>query len=296
MKKAGRLVQIFILILLTGTAAYPISVAERSNKDYYYITGILREIKPMIANFKNDSNQKAIETITKNYEEASLQYYGQNFDDSAAKFYNLKLDIMKMMEELSTLYLQRTDELLKSTIEDNKSIEIFLELDRRNGYASYFNKPFDPLKDVKPYDEKFTAKDYHFYFDAAKIERYLKNGFYHYHEAKRIQAGEDIAFIKSRKKIKTENIDFVINKYMNVIIMCRIAKESALEIYRVKNQNVTANILDKYQIRKEHFTPIFDDRIPEKFKVDAVDNVKLLYNVELTRRKKTMDRLGLKDS
>jgi len=296
MKKAGRLFQILLIILLTGTAAYPISVAERSSKDYYYTTKILRELKPMISNFRNESNQKAMESITKNYEDASLQYYGQNFDDSAAKFYNLKIEIMNMMEELSALYLQRTDELLKSTIEDNKSIEIFLELDRRNGYASYFNKPFDPLKDVMPYDEKFSAKDYHFYFDAAKIERYLKNGFYHYHEAKRVHEGEDIKFIKSRKKIKTENLNYVIDKYMNVIKMCRIGKESALEIYRVKNQHNAGNILDKYQIRKDQLTPIFDDRIPEKFKVDAVDNVKLLYTVELARRKKTMDKLGLKDS
>ncbi|HOP63026.1 MAG TPA: hypothetical protein PK906_06620 [Spirochaetota bacterium] len=296
MKIAGRSLQIIIAILLTATSAYPISVAERSSKDYYYTTKILRELKPMIANFKNDSNQKMMESITKNYEDASLQYYGQNFDDSSAKFYNLKLEIMKLMEELSALYLTRTNELLKSTIEDNKSIEIFLELDRRNGYASYFNKPFDPLKDVMPYDEKFTAKDYHFYFDASKIERYLKNGFYYYHEAKRVHEGEDIKFIKSRKRIKTGNIDYVINKYMNVIIMCRIAKESALEIYRVKNQHNAGNILDKYQIRKDQLTPIFDDRIPEKFKVDAVDNVKLLYTVELARRKKTMEKLGLKDS
>ncbi len=296
MKQAGQVIQILFIILLMGTAAYPISIAERSSKDYYYTTGILRELKPMIVNFSNDSNKKAMDSITKNYEEASIQYYAQDFDNSASKFYNLKFEIMKMMEELSTLYLQRTDELLKSTIEDNKSIEIFLELDRRNGYASYFNKPFDPLKDVLPYDENFTAKDYHYYFDASKIERYLKNGFYHYHKAKQVHSGEDIAFIKSRKKIKTENLNYVIDKYMNVILMCRIAKESALEIYRVKNQHKAGNILDKYQIRKDQLTPIFDDRIPEKFKVDAVDNVRLLYNVELSRRKKTMDKLGLKDS
>jgi uncharacterized protein (DUF2249 family) len=35
---------------------------------------------------------------------------------------------------------------------------------------------------------------------------------------------------------------------------------------------------------------------PEKFKVDAVDNRKLLYPVELSRRKKTMERIGLNES
>ena len=249
MKAAFHLIPILLIILLVGHNAYPISIAEQSSKDYYYTTKILREIKPMIANFRNDENKKEIDTIIKNYEDASLQHYGNNFDISAEKYYNLKLEIMKLTETLSGLYLQRTDEMLKSTIADNKSIEMFLDLDRRNGYASYFNKPFDPLKDVKPYDENFTAKDYHFYFDSAKIERYLKNGFYHYHTAKRVHEGEDIKFIKSRKKIKTADINYVIDKYINVITMCRIAKQSALEVYKVKNYHYAGVILDKYQIK-----------------------------------------------
>ncbi|HRS61744.1 MAG TPA: hypothetical protein P5566_05065 [Spirochaetota bacterium] len=282
--------------LFFSNSAYSISVGERSTKDYYFTTKVIREVKPMVTNFKNDDNQTKIESITKMYEEASLNYFGNNYDGASEKFYNLKLELMKFMEEMANLYINRTDELLKATIEDNKSIEIFLELDRHHGYATYFKKPFNPLTDVTPYDEKFTAKDYHYYYDAAKLERYLKNAYYHLEKARRIMREEDIAFIKSRKKIKTEGIDYVINRYLDVIYLCRIAKESGIEIYRVKNYHATGNILDKYQIRQDQMTPIFDDRIPEKFKVDAVDNRKLLYPVELSRRKKTMERIGLKES
>jgi hypothetical protein len=294
--KARWNIMLLAVTLFFSNSAYSISVGERSTKDYYFTTKVIREIKPMVTNFKNDDNQTKIESITKMYEEASLNYFGNNYDGASEKFYNLKLELMKFMEELANLYINRADELLKATIEDNKSIEIFLELDRHHGYAAYFKKPFNPLTDVTPYDEKFTAKDYHYYYDASKLERYLKNAYYHLEKAKRIMKEEDIAFIKSRKKIKTEGIDYVINRYLDVIYLCRIAKESGIEIYRVKNYHSTGNILDKYQIRQDQMTPIFDDRIPEKFKVDAVDNRKLLYPVELSRRKKTMERIGLKES
>ena len=38
-------------------------------------------------------------------------------------------------------------------------------------------------------------------------------------------------------------------------------------------------------------TPIFDDRIPEKFKVDAIDNIGLIFKIEEERKKKKMDKI-----
>ena len=65
MKAAFHLIPILLIILLIGHNAYPISIAEQSSKDYYYTTKILREIKPMIANFRTDENKKEIDTIKK---------------------------------------------------------------------------------------------------------------------------------------------------------------------------------------------------------------------------------------
>ncbi len=274
-------------LILIYSEASAISVSVRSSKDYYFTTKILREMKPMVTNFKTDETQKAMDSLMKNFEEATLEHYGTNYDSSSIKYYNLKLEIIKLLENICTLYMDRTKEILTATAIDNNTIEIFIEYDKNSGYASYFNKPFDPLKDVKPYDEKFTAKDYHFFFDSQKVESYLRNGHFNYSEAKRLFNDPEIAFIKSRKKIKPDQLNYIIERYINTIQFCRMAKVSALEIYKVKNEFNTGAIQDKYDLRKDQITPIFDERIPEKFKVDAIDNIKMLYPVELERRKKT---------
>ena len=273
-------------IILIYSDAFAISAAVRSGKDYAYTTGILREMKPMMTNFKTDESQKAFDLLMKNFEEATLEYYGTNYDSSSIKYFNLKLELIKALEKLSSLYIERTKEILTATSVDNNTIEVFITYNKHSGYASYFNKPFDPLKDVKPYDDKFTAKDYHFFFDSQKVESYLRNGHFNYNEAKRQFDDPEIVFIKSRKKIKPDQLNYIIDKYISTIRSCRTAKQSALEIYKVKNEFSTGSIQDKYGLRKDQITPIFDDRLPEKYKVDAIDNIKMLYPVELERRKK----------
>ncbi len=273
-------------LILIYSDASAISVSVRSSKDYSYTTKILREMKPMIANFKTDENQKAMDSLMKNFEEATLEHYGTNYDSSAMKYYNLKLEIIKTLESLCTQYLDRTKEILTATAADNNAVEIFVEYDKNSGYSTYFNRPFDPLRDVKPYNEKFTAKDFHFFYDAQKVESYLRDGHFNYNEAKRFFNDPEIAFIKSRKRIKSDQLNYIIDKYIYTIQFCRTAKQLALEIYKLKNEFNTLAIQDKYALRKDQITPIFDDRIPEKFKVDAIDNEKMLYYVELERRKK----------
>ncbi len=275
-------------IILIYSDAFAVSAAVRSGKDYAYTTGVLRELKPMMTNFKTDENQKVFELLMKNFEEATLEYYGTNYDSSSIKYFNLKLQLIKALENLSSLYIERTKEILTATSIDNNTIEVFITYNKHSGYASYFKKPFDPLFDVKPYDDKLTAKDYHFFYDSQRVQSYLRNGHFNYSEAKRFVSDPEIPFIKSRKRIKTEQLDYIIDRYINAIQFCRMAKQSALEIYKVKNESVTGSIQDKYGLRKDQITPIFDDRIPEKYKVDAIDNVKLLYPVEQERRKKML--------
>ena len=273
-------------IILIYTDASAISSAVKSSKDYGYTTKVLREMKPMMTNFKSDESQKSMDSLMKNFEAATLEHFGTNYDSAAIKYYNLKLEIIKVLEGVCTLYLDRTKEILDSTALDNNAIEVFLTYNKHSGFASYFQKPFDPLKDVKPYDEKFTSKDYHFFYDSPKVQSYLRDGHFNYNEAKRFFNDPEIAFIKTRKKIRTDQLNYIIDKYISTIQFCRTAKQSALEIYKVKNEFSTGSIQDKYGLRKDQITPIFDDRIPEKFKVDAIDNEKMLYPVELERRKK----------
>jgi hypothetical protein len=288
MKRTGFIPLFTIAVILTYSSVFPISVSVRSSKDYSLTTKIIRELKPMMTNFKTDENKKNMDLLLKNFEEAALDYYGNNYDSSAIKFFNLKLELIKTLQNMSKFYIDRTDELLKATAADNKTIEAFITYSKHSGYASYYNRPFDPLTDVKPYDENFTIQDFHLFTDAQKVDNYLRNAHFYFSEAKRFYNDPEIVFIKSRKRIKSDQLSYILERYIYVIQNCRIAKQCGLEIYKIKNEFRTGAMQDKYQLRKSMITPIFDDRIPEKFKVDAVDNIKLLYPVELERRKKVL--------
>jgi len=283
------LIPLAILILVSETA-FPVSVGVRSSKDYIFTTKVLREIKPMVENFKTDESYKEYQSIQAGFEDAVKDYYGTDYDSSYIKFYNLKLQMMNFLDGLSKSYIERTRFLLDNALKDTNAIKIFVEYNKHSATVRYFRKPFNPLIDVMPYNEEFKASDFHFFYDAPKIEDYIRSG-YHYHgQAKLVYNGRDIEFIRSRKKIKTENIDYVIERYLVVIDLCRQSKQCALEIYKNKNDYNTGAILEKYNIRKSQITPIFDDRIPEDYKVDAVDNIKLFYSIEQGRRQKALEK------
>lgn len=271
--------------------ASAISSAVRSSKDYKLTTEVIREIKPMITNFKNDEIQKTFDDLMKKFEEATLEYYGAKYDSSSIKYYNLKLELIKALETLCSLYQKRTDEILKATATDNNAVEVFITYDKHSGYATYFNRPFDPTKDIMPYDDKFTARDYHFFWDSEKVESYLRDAHFNFNEAIRMINDPEIVFFKSRKKMTHEQVNYIVDRYVAALEFFRTSKKQAIEIYKIKNEFTTGSIQDKYGLRKDQITPIFDDRIPDKFKVDAVDNAKLLYPVELERRKKADAKL-----
>lgn len=289
MKTSFKFIILLSLIIFIPLEAFSISAAARSNKDYRLSMETLREAKPMVENFQTDDILNKYKELQKAFQDACLDYFGRNYDSSSVKFYNLKIELMKLMENIADVYLERTKTLLAATTEDNGVIDIFIDYSKTGDYAKYFNGAFDPLVDIKPYNEDFTAKDFHLYYEKGSIERYLHGAYFNYQEAIRVKNDPIIDYIKSRKKVKSDSIDYVISRYIDSVTLCRTAKQQGLEIYKVKNYHDEGSILDKYSLRKSQLTPIFDDRVPDKFKVDAVDNIKLLYKVESERRNKVQN-------
>jgi len=46
---------------------------------------------------------------------------------------------------------------------------------------------------------------------------------------------------------------------------------------------MVGDILRKYNLSSGALSPIFDDRIPEDFKIDANDNIRLIHSIEKER-------------
>lgn len=268
---------IFLAALFPGVAAHAISPAVKSAQDYSFALDTLRSVRIMIENFGDDDLKKRYAEITALFQEAGENYYGQNFTDSTLKFGKVKMDLILLLESIGNMYLKRTKEILDSTSKD--SFNILIEYSKRSGLGEYFRKPYDPLRDVKPYD----PEKYHLFHDRQRIESYLRQGYKKYHHAKKIMEDPDIAMLRKRKNLTPNNVNFIISKFNNVVVLCREAKQNGIEIHKTRNINELGKSLIKYNIHHGSIIPVFDDRIPEEYKVDANDNLGLIHSVELKK-------------
>ncbi|MBN1495255.1 MAG: hypothetical protein JXA07_00705 [Spirochaetes bacterium] len=273
------LLPMFLLLSMTFAAGdlHAISPTVKAYQDYGLTMKKLREIRIMVENFGDDALKQKFAELKKQFQDAGENYYGQNFIDSASKFKKLKMELISMLATIDDIYLKRTKEILDST--SKESFDTLIEYSKTSGLASYFRRPYDPLKDIKPYD---TDK-YHLFHDREKIESYLREGYKKYHTATKIYEDPEIAIMRDKKTLTRQNINFIIHNFTRVITLCREAKEAGIEIHRVRNINKLGESMIKYNVSHGNIIPIYDDRIPEQFKVDANDNMMLIHSVEMRK-------------
>lgn len=274
-----------ILLLFTFTnSLFAISPSVKSAKDYTFTLSTLRSLKIMVENFPEDGIKEKYDEVLAMFREASENYYGQDFTKAHIQYKNVKKELMDLVQLIAKKYLDRTKEILDSTSKD--AFDILIEYSRESGKAAYFRQPFDPLNDVKSYD----PATYHFFFDRETIERYLKTGYEQYQSAKRTYENPELDIIKERKRIQSDDYNFIISHYTSVIERCRLGKQYGIEIHRIINNNELGEILRQYKLNGEQLSPIFDDRIPSSYKVDANDNLRLIHAVEIQRWEKNQGK------
>lgn len=266
----------FLLIITTGIA-FARSSATKSGDDYHFTLNILRTISPMVENFGDDSLKKEYEKLQKSFQIASENYYSRKFDTSFEQYRSLKKELINMLKKIAEIYLDRTQKILTST--STESFKIMIKYNKNSGYGSYFKRAYNPLKDVKPYEEE----NYHLFHDREYVEAYIEKGHRSYEDAKRVFNDPEIQYILNRKSLPSKSLNYIINQYMSVAFLCRQSKQYGIEIHKIKNTHLLGESLEKYGITKDSLNPIFDGRIPDEYKVDAIDNIKLIYAVEMRR-------------
>jgi hypothetical protein len=267
-------------MIFSAADSYSISPATKSTKDYGLTLSTLRHLNIMVENFGDEQMKKKYTDVKTQFQDAGENFYGQDFTSSSLKFKKVKMELISLLETIDDLYLKRTKEILDST--SKESFDSLIEYSKQSGLGRYFLKPYDPLKDIKPYEpEKF-----HLFRDREKIEAYLREGYKKYNRAKNIFEDPEIALLRKKTTLTDKNIHYIISSYMDVVFICRQAKEEGIEIHRVSKINELGKSMLKYNIPHSSFTPIFDDRIPEKYKVDANDNLRLIHTLEMKKLQK----------
>lgn len=269
-----------ITVLAMATSSFAVSTAVKAQNDYFLTLSLLRQIRIMIENFGDDATKNKYQEIQTLFQTASEEYYGQNFDSSHQKYYKVKQELVALTDTLATLYINRAQQILDST--SKQSFDIMIKYDKNSTLKKYFQKPYNPVEEIKPYN----PEEYHLFFDRETIERYLKNGYRKLQEAKNIYNNQDVIYLKSKKIIKHDELEFIIKQYMAVIDYCRLAKQYGIEIHKMVKVHQLDTIQRKYGLASNKLDPIYDDRIPEEFKVDANDNMSLVHSIEKARLEK----------
>jgi hypothetical protein len=290
-----------LLAIITLISAWSglsaVSPAVVSQEDYVYTLSLIRDLRIIVDNLGTDEQKKKYEELKVKFQKATEVHYGQNFargsflEDEAIKpneetpptsvelYSDLKLDLIIFTKEISDGYIVRTKEMLDTV--STQAIGVIMEYGKNSGLWKYFFRPIDPLVEKKPYD----TKTYYYFFKRQKIEANLKNGYKCLGDARRLLETPDYLYISSKQKKTKREINFIIDTYMGVIKYCRQGKKDAIEIFHVLNEKNLNDILNKYSITMGMITkyPIYDDRVPEKYKPDAVDVEKMLFRIEKAR-------------
>ncbi len=273
-----------IILLIMHTATYAVSPSMKSQNDYRFTLDTLRTMRIIIENFASEEQQNEYNEIKALFQSASEEYYAQNFTSSHQKFFKVKTELLNMIDTIAQQYMERTKEILDST--SKNSFDILIQYSKGSGLAKYFYKPYNPLEDIKVYDEK----KYHFFHDRVKIESYLKNGYKRLQDAKNIYSNDDLNYIKNKKGRTHKHLELLITRYIDIIEHCRQAKQYGIEIHKILNVHQVVEIQRKYGLKGNTLEPIFDDRIPEEYKVDANDNLSLIHSIEKSRLEKRKEQ------
>lgn len=272
------LFQAIILLMISNTKEiFPISLALKTENDYLSVLKHLRTLRIAIENFGSTEQKKKYEDIKVLFQNATHDCFAQNFDISYKNFFKVKEELIKLMEEIASGYLNRAKEILDST--SKYTFDIMIKYSKNSSFLKYFKKPFNPVEDIKAYKEG----EYHFFYDKEYIERYLKNGYKKLENAKNLFNDTNIELIKKKMGKASHDLDYILNRYGQVISSCRLAKLYGIEIHKKIKLNQISEILIKYNLPHGHIDPIFDDRIPENYKVDANDNIRLVHSLEKKR-------------
>lgn len=265
------------LSLLVSTQLFAVSESVKAQNDYIFTLGVLREIRVIVDNFGDQEHKSQYEAVKALFNTASEEFYAQNFTSSCQKYHNVKERLVVLMESIADNYIKRTQAILDST--SKSSFDIIIKYGNKGGLKQYFTRAYNPVEDIKPYKEE----EYHFFHDKETIERYLRNGYKKLEEAKRIFNDSDLAILKKKKRKTPANLNYIIERYTISVSRCRLGKQYGIEIHKLIKSHLIGDILKKYNLTDQALDPIFDDRIPEEYKVDANDNLTLVHSIEKER-------------
>ncbi|MDZ4725372.1 MAG: hypothetical protein SH817_04405 [Leptospira sp.] len=259
---SGRAMKHSILILILTLATQSILFAEAvSNKAYkkrIELLTYLRELEPMIKNFRGEDPEgkptpinapegkegfrlKKYNELKRIYQEGLQYYFEGNYMSAYQRFLECQLGVEKVTEELSQLYVLRAEEMMKLAMErknpNNPMDKALLDISIEYGKGSYFRHDVMDNPREAPYSRRmYDSKEVHYVYNKYTIEKNMELGFRHLGLAKeaRVTALKVEKNLEKHQKLQPSHRKYRIENYFGAINLCRDAKANAINIYKLK--------------------------------------------------------------
>ena len=234
-----------------------------------------------LKNFGTDELKSMYQEAKENYSKALAFYFEKRFLKAYRKFVEVHKQVEKILELLSLSYLERTQEMLQEV--GNRLVDIVIEYDKNSGKVRRIRKNREAPKEKPLYD----PKEVHLYYDRDHIARTVENGYAFLGEAHRVRQKAFIfeKFLEEHQKLNDRMREERIQAFKISIRLCREAKKNAIQAFQLLNKNDIYTVQIQYKdnpyMKEYKLDPVFDPRIPDKYKVDANDALNRIHEDEV---------------
>jgi hypothetical protein len=252
--------------------------------------------------------------IKRLFQEGITYYYEGRYPNSYRRFLEAQANIEQLTEDLSQIYIEGSDEILKSVLEKkdskgdangeypNATIDKdFVDISVEFGRGSEIYPKFKAGREAPAYTRLYDPKEYHYAFNKDKIEGSIESGYNLIAQAKsaKLHALKLEQSLERHQKLQPEHRKFRIEKYFDVIAKCRESRRAAFNVYALKYPHDNAYLQkdEKFKLEGEannyrvnpfvdpsNLHPLFDNRIPAGFRRDAVDTYGQVYIDEVNKQ------------
>jgi hypothetical protein len=317
----GKTMKILLVLLaflagLTQVQADP--VMSKANETRVDLLKYLRTLEPIVRNYPGkdkDGKEASFEApagaegdrivkynaIKRLFQEGVMYYYEGRYPNSYRRFLEAQLNVENLLEDISQMYIESTDEILKASLEkkdakgdDNgeyKNATIdkdFVDISVEYGRGSDIISNFKTNRETPAYGRIYEPREYHYAINKGKIENSVSTGYKLLGQAKaaKLYALKLEQRLERHQKLQPDHRKFRIEKYIDVVTKCRDAKKVAFNIYSLKYplDNEYLQKDEKFKLEGEEnnyrvnpyvvqakLHPLFDNRIPAIYRRDAVD-------------------------
>lgn len=287
MKQVKIILASLILAAFT-TAVNSESAAEKAKDKRIENLHYLVFLEVPMKNFGTDAQKEKLKEIKKDYTKGLSFFFEGDYLQSYLDFITVQKKLEKLYEELSLNYITRTTELLQDS--NSKVVDITIKYHKKSERVKRFLRDRDVSRkppELQPYD----PQNFHLTYHKKPITDNIELGYKRVGDAKRIrqQAMDVEKYLENNKKLTPSMRKMRIEHYMAAIRLCREGKLNAIKVYQLisanENYTVQTTYKDNYYSVEKRLNPVFDQRIPEKYRIDANDSHNRIHAEEICLKK-----------